>query len=265
MAVSINGQSHAASAGWLKTGKASAQAAKQAEAEQQKRKEEQGKMWRFFLKPGEEASVTFVDGDLSPEGFLLPPRFYEHNIYLNGTWGNLFVCPEKSGDGSDKCPLCEDPKEHPTLVALFTIIDHRQWTKDDKTFKDQPRLYVANSGTFEVLNKLATKLGGLAGQTLDISRTKGDKTPRVGDVFVPMKKRTIAECQDEYQREKVDPKTNKKEKVTFFVPANYETEIVYRSGDELRKLGLGKPVHAAPAAGYTSEPGQSKEDYASNL
>ncbi len=143
-------------------------------------------MWRFWLKPGEEATITFVDGDLSPEGFLLPPRFYEHNLYLNGKHNNMFVCPEKtSPESGEKCPICEDPQERPSLVALFTVIDHRVFlSKENKQITNRPKLFVAKTQTVEMLNKLAAKLGGLSGQTFDVSRSTSEKSPSVGDLFM---------------------------------------------------------------------------------
>ena len=46
--------------------------------------------------------------------------------------------------------------------------------------------------------------------------------------------------------EKVDPKTNAKVKVSNFTPADYEREIVYRTGDELRKWSKGRVVSLPP-------------------
>ena len=157
------------------------------------------------------------------------------------------------------------------MIALFTIIDHRvSKDKNGKDYTNQKRLYAAKQQTFEVLNKLASKLGGLAGQTFTISRSKNEKSPGTGDIFIPTQKREIKVLQDLYQEEFKDPKTNKTEKRTIFVPADYEKELIFRTGDELRKMGLGKPSHTgsnggAPSAGYTGQAGDSKEDYDKHL
>ena len=72
---------------FLKTGAASAKLAQKAAAEPEARKQ-QGKMFRFWMKEKEEARITFVDGDLAKDGPLAgypdPPRYYEHNLFLNG-------------------------------------------------------------------------------------------------------------------------------------------------------------------------------------
>jgi len=233
---------------FLKRGAESAKMAAKAAAEAEQRRSEQGKLFRFWMKEKEEARITFVDGELSKEGaltgYLDPPRYYEHNLFLNGQWNNFFYCPEKTNpDANDKCPLCESG-DKPALVALFTIIDHRQIpsTKDKtKIWKDQKKLLVAKPQTFELLTKHAIKRGGLAGGTFDASRV-GDKSAAVGSMFDFVEKKTIEELQKLYMIERVDPKTNQKVKVTNFTPADYEKEIAYRTGDELRELTKGSPV-----------------------
>jgi hypothetical protein len=252
---------------WLKKGAESVAAAKQEAVEAEVRKSEQGKMFRFFLKEAEECQITFVDGDLSPEGFLLPPRYYEHMVFFNGQWTN-FVCPEKTAPhAGEKCPICEG-NDRPSLVSVFTVIDHRiVVSKKDanKTYKDTPKLFVAKPQTFELLNKLAIKRGGLAGVKFDVSRV-GDKAAAVGSMFDFVDKTDLDTLKAKYMIEKTDPKTNAKSKVSIFAPADYESEIVYRSADELRKMGFGAP---APS-GFGGNPGgqtqtTEAEDYASQL
>lgn len=256
-----------AKAGWMKTGEQSDQTAKADHAAYEKRKSEQGKAFRFWIDEGEEARITFVDGTLSEKGYLLPPRFYEHNMMMNGKWGNLYVCPQMTNpDAGDKCPLCESG-DNPSLVALFTIIDHREFkSKKDqgKVYKDTPKLLVAKSQSFEQLNKLAQKLGGLAGTTWDVSRA-GDKSPNIGNNFFPVsQEKDFAKLQQMYVREFVDPATNAKKKVTVFVPLNYENEIVYRSGDDLRKMGLGKPSTGV-SSGFAQPSGTGGTNYDAQL
>lgn len=226
---------------FLKTGAESAKMAQRAAAEQEQRKADQGKMFRFWMKEKEEARITFVDGDLAKEGPLAgypdPPRYYEHNLFLNGAWNNFFVCPEKTNpDSGDKCPICESG-DRPSFVALFTIIDHRQIpsTKDKtKIWKDTKKILVAKPQTYELLTKHAIKRGGLAGCTFDASRV-GDKSASVGSMFDFVEKKPVEDLKKLYTIERTDPKTNQKMKVTNFTPADYEKEIHYRSGEELQK------------------------------
>lgn len=249
---------------WMKKGADSVAVQKKDEQEYEARKAEQGKMWRFWLKDKAEAQITFVDGDLSKEGFLLPPRFYEHSLMINGQLVNI-VCPEKTQpDGGEemKCPLCEGG-DRSSLVAVFTIIDHRTVPSKDgqKMYKDVKRLLVVKGNTFEQLNKIAIKRGGLACARFDVARV-GEKAPAVGSMFDFCEKKPLAELQAMYMDEIVDPKTNKKVTTTRFVAADYENEIVFRSGAELRKLGYGKP--AIGMSGFETPPTQATQPAPAN-
>lgn len=228
---------------WMKTGSESAAAAAQEQADAEIRKQQQGKMFRFFMGKGEEGvKITFVDGSLDKNGFLLPPRFYEHMINTGSGWEN-FICPEQSApEMKDKCPLCESG-DRPSLISIFTVIDHRTFTSKDgtKTYTDSPKLFTPKSGSMEILNKIAAKRGGLAGCTFDVFRT-GDKAPSVGSAFDFCEKGDPDEMAKlaKYQRTYKDS-SGKDFTDTVFKPADYEKELIYRTGDELRKLGFGKP------------------------
>jgi hypothetical protein len=217
------------------------------------------------LNEGEEGFITFVDGDLSSQGYLIPPRWYEHNLFLNGSWQNYFVCPEKTNPGEEKCPICESG-DRPSLMSGFTIIDHRTFKseKTGKEYKDTRKILIAKSPTFEMLNKIAMKRGGLAGATFEVTRVSS-KDAAVGSMFDFKEKRDKAELQKLYVREYVDPKTNAKTTVSNFVPVDFEQEIVYKTGNELRALGLGKPA-TTPSYSMVGKTDDAKPtDYSSQL
>lgn len=258
---------------FLKTGAESAKMAQRAAAEAEQRFSDKGKMFRFWLKEKEEARITFVDGDLAKEGdlagYLDPPRYYEHSIKLNGSWNNHFICPERTDPATGvKCVICElKPDNRPSLVALFTVIDHRQVqsTKDkSKTWKDTKKLFVAKSQTFEFLTKLAIKRKGLAGCTFDASRV-GDKSAAVGSMFEFVEKHDVAELQKLYTIEKIDPKTNTKVKVTNFTPADYEAEMPYKTPEELRKLLAADSDDPVPFNKPGGKTGTGAVDYSGKL
>lgn len=243
---------------WMKTGKASAALAEQEEKNAEMRKNEQGKLWRFRLKEKGEARITFVDGDLDKDlGCLAPPRFYEHTVKRGRDYEN-FVCVEQtSPEEGQKCPLCEDG-DRPSLVALFTIIDHRQVhsTRDpSKVIKDQKRLLAAKPVTFEVLNKMAVKRGGLAGTTWDVSRLGGDKSPAVGSNFDFVGKTPLEDLRKMFVREVKDAKG----KITlehYFTPADYEKEVTKYDENQLRSMGYGDKSGGAMPKTFASEPGK---------
>ena len=260
---------------WMKTGAESAKVAEQDAQEKKAWQEAQGSTWRFFLKEGEEARITFVDGDLvdSEVGKILgPPRYYEHNLQINGKWGNTFVCPEKTMPGSGyHCPICA-AGDRASLVALFTIIDHREFKgKNDKVYKDSKRLVVAKPNTMEILTKIALKRGGLAGCTFDVSRM-GENSAAIGSIFDFVEKNEINELQAAFTEE--IEVNGKKAVVSKFTPVEYDKEIVFRSPEELVALGVGKPVISGAGTGMVNPGGQpskgssvlgGKSNYAANL
>jgi hypothetical protein len=250
---------------WLKTGAASADIAKRDEQAKQEQQEQKGLLWRFSLKDKEEARITFVDGDLSPEGFLLPPRFYEHGLWNEAARTmSFYVCPEKTmPEANHKCPLCA-AGDRATLVAVFTVIDHREIkTKSGKIVKDQKKLFVAKPTSMEMLTKIAVKRGGLAGCTFDVSRM-GDKSAAIGSMFDFVEKNKIEDLQQSFVEEVEE--NGVKKMVSLFLPADYTKEIVFRTPEEMLKLGIG-----AKGAGYSgmamSPGGQAAKptDYAKDL
>jgi len=251
---------------FLKKGAESAKLAQRAAAEAEQR--QGNKAFRFWMKEKEEARITFIDGDLQEDGphagHLDQYRYYEHNLFLNGQWNNFFVCPERTNpDSGEKCPICESG-DKPAFVALFTVIDHRQFTSSkDKTkvYKDTKKLLVAKPQTYELLTKHAIKRGGLTGCTFDASRI-GDKSASVGSMFDFVEKKSVEDWKKLYQIERTDPKTNQKSKVSNFTPLEYEKEISYRTADELRKevaADADVPFKAPGGTGAAGSPDYSDE------
>ncbi len=252
------------STNWLKTGAASANLAKQDEAEKALQAEQKGLLWRFSLKDKEEARITFIDGDLSAEGFLIPPRFYEHGMW-DGKNMSFHVCSEKTmPEAGHKCPLCAQG-DKAALVAVFTVIDHREFTtKTGKKMANQKRLLVAKPTSMEMLTKIAVKRGGLAGATFDVTRM-GDKSAAIGSMFDFVEKNKIADLQATFTEE-VEVNGVKKVQTTF-VPADYTKEIVFKTPEDLLKSGIGVSHQGGSASSAMSPGGQSSKasDYSQNL
>ena len=218
------------------------EAAKKFEKEKQQREakaEANKRMWRFWLKPEEEARVTFVDGDLDENGVLDVISFPQHQIFMNGTWNNHFICTAKQ----EPCPICESD-DNPSMVAVFTIIDHRSIKSGDgtKVYKDQKRLFVAKYDTFKILQNMAGKRGGLSGITMDILRT-GNKSASVGNQFDFIEKNTLDDLRKMYPAKDSEGKP-----YDLFTPAEYEKELQYLTRDQLMELGFG----GGPGVGHES-------------
>lgn len=224
---------------FIQKGAAGANLAKQNEAKIAAAKESQGKMWPFWLAIGEEnVSITFVDGDLDPTtGTLMPPRYYEHNLFENGKWGNFYPCPEQTNPHlKQKCPICASG-DRPSFISVFTVIDHRTYTsRKGVAYKDVPKLFKAKDQTMELLEKIAKKRGGLAGVTFDVMRI-GKQSAQVGTQFDFTAKTPIEELKKKYTKQITDPQSNKTSTVCLFEPADYDKEITFYSADELTAMG----------------------------
>jgi hypothetical protein len=181
---------------------------------------------RFWVNRGEEARITFLDGHLE-DGLVQAVSYHEHMLKRPGT--NKYIqypCTQEI----EPCPICEDG-DVPSLVAVFTILDHREWKdKNNKIHKWEKKLFVCKRDTFKRLQAKAAKQGGLFGVTFDVTRI-GEKAPAVGTDFDVVEKTTL---------EKLSQMSGIP--VSDLAPFEYSTAIKYFSAAELRKMGFGKPT-----------------------
>jgi hypothetical protein len=211
---------------FLKKGKEAHKALQEADAAAEIRAAQRG-VRRFWVPKDGEANVTFLDGGLTSDGLLDTTSFNEHRMKINGSWRNYFPCVAQY----EPCPLCQMDNNQPSLVSLFTVIDHGKYTdRNGKLHQHERKLFVAKRDTIKRLQKLAAKRGGLTGWQVSISRT-GDRSPEVGTDFDFIEKRDPA---DFVKSLKLKPED--------VLPFNYEEVITYYTGDELRKLGFGTSV-----------------------
>lgn len=216
---------------FLKKGAEAHKSLAQEELKQETRKQNQATQ-RFYIGKGDTNSriITFLDGRVDKDGLLEAVSFHQHQLELNGSWQNWFVCTADQ----EPCPICEmtvkGKRVYAQWVAAFTIIDHTEYKSKDgtKTYANQKRLFVCKQDTFKLLQKRAAKQGGLAGCTFDVTRV-GDKSEGVGSDFDFVTKRTGAELLKQYP-------TLKPEDLQAF---DYDKVIQYHTAQDLRKLGLG--------------------------
>ncbi|TAL62089.1 MAG: hypothetical protein EPN88_13810 [Bacteroidetes bacterium] len=182
---------------------------------------------RFRLKAGESAKVIFVDD----EGFYI----YEHNIEMNGYWGNYFTCTKEM---SGECYNCEQGKK-PTFTGYYTIIDNRQFTRKDGTIsKNNKILFPAKGTAIKILDDLRKKNGGLVGLAFEIKRYTAED-PNCGINFTLLGKVDIAsklgkENAVPFPYEKVlAPPTDKELEGLGFVPKTVGRNIPEVAGDDL--------------------------------
>jgi hypothetical protein len=225
--------------GWLKSGAAAKQAMAHEEAKAEERKAEYGKMWRFFMKSGDDTQITFLDGGLDDEGNIDCVVFNEHLITVDGEKRH-FVCTANTNDeqqydeNAPPCPICEKG-DKPSFVGLLTILDHtahkiKNGPNAGKIISNTRKLFVAKRTTLKYLAKLAAKHGNkLAGCTYDVSRSD-DKKPAVGDLFdFVAQYPALSAVAEKYGLTLEDVQ-----------PAKYEDEITFRTNAQLIEIGVGK-------------------------
>ena len=227
---------------WLKSGKSAHEELKRDE----KAAEQRGKdaVFRYWMEDEEQCEITFLDGDLNDEGLLDVPMYYEHQLKLNGKWGNYFVCIASE---DQICPICLDG-DNRYLAAVMTVIDHRDHEYKGKHYKDQKRLFVAKRHTIKTLQIIATKRGGLAGCRFDVART-GDKAANVGSLFDFTEKTDVKELMKKYKVE----------------PFDYAKILPYHDADSLRELGIGSAVSGASTEGKQQETTAAGDSYDDEL
>lgn len=246
---------------WFKKGAAAAAEIKKYEQEIAQKAEDNARLQRFFLKDGEEERITFVDGNLLPDGFIETFTFREHHLKgADGKWGNFFVCVAEQ---EALCPICLDGhQDSVSLSGALTIVSHKviPSTKyPGKVYKWQRRLYVGKKDTLKKLQTLAEKYGGLAGCTFDVKRI-GATAPRVGSDFFYVQKNTPEELMQTFVTDVHDLQTGQSKQICTYQVADYTSEIVYRTGQELREqfgFGGGSKPLGFSAAGVAAMPSKS--------
>lgn len=218
---------------FLKKGSAAKEAIQKEEAAAELRKQEQGKLWDFWMPSGDQRQITFLDGDLDEDGMLDIMMYHQHGVRVNGGW-EKFVCTAET-DQTQPCPICAKG-ERPSLVGVLTVLDHsehkvKKGPNAGKIITNTRKMFVAKMGTIRTLTTLAQKRGGLAGCLFDVSRT-GDDEASVGNLFdFTHKFETTAEIAAQFDLKDED-----------CLPADYNTEITYRTPEELIELGVGQGV-----------------------
>lgn len=224
---------------WYQTGSAGYDRAQRLQEEQQ---EKYGPM-RFWLKPGNSAKLTFLD----TEGFY----FNEHNLKLEGRWGNFFTCLRDFSE----CPLC-DSGDRSGYVCAYTVIDHSEYeTKSGKKIKNQKKLLVVRPA---VMNKLARRRETLEGNLkhgLFLFSRDGQQECSTGEDIEFLKRLSPEDIV------RFKPKDGKTSDEEWLAPFDYMKLFAPKSVDELRKVaGQAPPVGADGYAPAASAAGDSVDD-----
>lgn len=153
---------------WYTRGKEGLEKTKKIQEENKKKSENKGSS-RFFIKPGEEAKIVFLDSD--------PFFCYVHQFKHNGKWNNFATCVKDVSP----CPLC-DANMFPTWTAHYTIIDTREYEYNGKIYKNTKKIFPAKGNAIQILADLQAKYKNLAGCVFVVKRY-GDKEVNTGEHF----------------------------------------------------------------------------------
>lgn len=231
---------------FLKKGKEAQQMMEEEKVHADIAKEQRNQLWRFRIDEkhcGEDYKITFLDGNIDTDGLLDCPMWREHNIHLSGKW-----TPVPCTSATEPCLICEG-SDNPAMMAAFTIIDHTPYTikKGDKAGQVIPmtkKLFVCKRQTLATLQKHATKYKGLAGVTLEVSRSTA-KTASCGDTFMFIGKDTLQALKNAFGEELV-------------TPADFGHEITYY--DRATMLSLGIKASGKTIGGHAASVGSLDND-----
>jgi hypothetical protein len=233
-------QTNTAPQGFMKKGAGAQEMVSQEQAfNEQKKEANKNKVHRFFCQRDGAAKITFLDGALTEDkAFFDVPAIKEHNLRINGRWGNTFPCIADT----EPCPCCQEKEGgDPYVVAFFTVIDHTPFTKNGKTYRDQVKLFAAKSGTMTTLLRHAQKshIDGLAGCTFDVFR-QGDKSAAVGTEFEFVEKNDVGVLCSHFTKVNNVAAGRTEDSTEYPVGViNYEASIQYLNGEQLRAMGIG--------------------------
>ena len=234
--------------GWMMSGAAAKAVADQNKEDMEKNSATSGAPWRFWMAVGSKRDVTFLDGPLDAQEYLDAPRYWEHNPLMNGSYKNFFPCLADGSPLQEPCPICEGGTCNPYLAGIFSIIDHTPYTsqKTGKVYVDRKMLYIVKPRTYDLLNEIAIKRGGLGGCRFDLMRPNKDDA-NVGSHFDFTVKNTIEELAAKWGD---------------VTPFNYAEVMARVPGHELRKMGFGTQMVGTEAG---VQEGQSLDGLKSQL
>lgn len=150
------------------------------EASERERKREAGVLYvkRFWLKPGEERDIIFLD-----EALEKGRAFWEHNLEIGGKFGNYEMCTKELGAG--QCPICK--QSGPSYLVLnVSILDTTGYESRKRGHVDQEKVLLCLRRTqFEQFKKVAEDAieqhGTLRGVKIRLARGKDAKSARIGE------------------------------------------------------------------------------------
>jgi hypothetical protein len=198
-------------ANWFYTGSEGLERKRQQDTVAKLKREKQ--VFRFSLKPNEEATIVFVDS----VGFYC----YVHQVSIGGNWGNFITCTKDFA----VCPVCEKGLKS-VFTAHYTVIDTRSFTRQDGTVVQNKKvLYPAKGSTINRVADLIKQYGSLEGRTFKVKRYDKNE-PNCGTSFEHLGKIALS----------------KKFGEDAAIPIDYNKVLAVPLPEELEALGFGGTI-----------------------
>ena len=122
------------------------------------------KPFRFYLKPDQEAKLTFIQSSKKP------PARYEHMCFTNDKpYPEFIVCPRAGGKNMVECPLCE-VGNYPKFARGLGALQHEYVDKNGKVIENLRRCVIVGKNDEARIKRIVKKAKGeLKGRTYSVS------------------------------------------------------------------------------------------------
>jgi len=194
--------------------------------------ETQKKVSPFLVRLNSEVTGTTLD----EKPFEFSVRMHQ-GVKINNSFSNNIVCISQFSKKG--CPVCDATGEKGKWFTAGTILDGSEWEipsgkNKGRVIKDQRRLLLVNARQLEAMKKLVSKFTPWRGREWSISRGTDQKTPRIGDMWLPNgNPLTEAQLAERYSKAAADYGTTVEK---YLTPFNYDEVLKPMSFEELEQV-----------------------------
>lgn len=160
------------------------------------------------------------------------PRFKAKGIF-----GNYAVCISRTDTRG--CPL-DGPlnEEGGRWYLCMTVIDRSKWTQTvgkqkGRVYTDIRKLVLIPYGQVEEMQQIGAKVDGFRGAKFDVSRSKEQKSSRIGTTWFPSGKMTEEQMKATFEKAAADYGLPVEQ---FLEPFDYDQVLKPKSYDELKVI-----------------------------
>lgn len=178
------------------------------------------------------------------------PRF-KHK----GVFGNYAVCISKTD--ARGCPIDSPLNEDDGRWFLcMTVVDRSKWTQTmgkqkGRVYTDSRKLVLIPYGQVEDMQSIGTKVGGWRGAKFDVSRSKDQKSSRIGTTWFPAGTMTEEQMKATFEKPAADYGLPVEK---FLEPFDYDQVLKAKSFEELKVIAQEISSDTSAVADDSEEP-----------